>query len=61
VYQVGTNKGIDIGVFLKKSVAKIQVSLNADKNNGCFSHRPLCIYDNTSLNVSYNDKCFRQN
>ena len=32
--------------FSRKSKEKIQVSLQYDKNNGCFTLRPLHIYDN---------------
>ena len=39
--------------FSRKSVEKIQLSLEANKNNGYF------IYDNISLNSSYNDKRLR--
>ena len=27
-----------IGFFIEKPVDKIQVSLNSDRNNGCFTH-----------------------
>jgi hypothetical protein len=32
--------------IFRKSVEKIQVSLNPDKNNEYFTWKPLCIYDN---------------
>jgi hypothetical protein len=38
--------------IFRKSVEKIQVSLKSDKNNGYFTWRPMCIYDNISLNYS---------
>jgi len=38
-------------IFLK-SVEKIQLSLNSDKNNGYFTWRPMHIYDSISLNSS---------
>jgi len=43
-----------IWVFFWKSVEKIEVLLNSDKNNGYFSWRcrPTSIYDNISLNSS---------
>ena len=44
-----------------KSVNKVHLSLNSDKNNGYFTWRPTCIFDHISLNSSYNEKCFRQN
>jgi hypothetical protein len=43
-----------------KSVAKIQVLLKYDNNNGCFTWRPMYVYGNISLNSSKNDTCFRQ-
>ena len=43
-----------------KSVNKIQVSLNSDKNNRYFTSRPIYIFYHISLNSSYNEKCFRQ-
>jgi len=33
----------------------------SDKNNGYFTWRPMCVYDNTSLTSSSNRKYFRQN
>ena len=35
--------------IFRKSVEKIQVGLNSNKNNGYFTWRPPYIYDNTSL------------
>jgi hypothetical protein len=46
--------------YFPKSVEKIQVSLKSDKNKGYFTWRPMYIYDNISLNSSWNEKCFRQ-
>jgi hypothetical protein len=46
--------------IFRKSVQKIQVSLKSCKNEGYFTLRPLYIYDNISLNSSYNKKCFRR-
>jgi hypothetical protein len=45
--------------IFRKSVEKIQVSLKSDNSNWYFT---WCfhIYDNISLNSSYNEKCFRQ-
>jgi len=45
--------------IFRKPVGKIQGSLNPDKNNGYFTRRPMYIYDNTSLNFSYDKKCLR--
>jgi len=39
-------------IFLEKSVEKIRVYLRLDKNNGCVTWRPMCMYDNISLNSS---------
>ena len=49
-----------LSTFFRKTIQKIQVSLNSDKNNGNFMWRPICIYDNISLSSSYNEKCFRR-
>ena len=46
-------------VFLE-SVDKTQVSLKSNKNNGYFTWRRFHIYNNISLNSSYNEKRFRQ-
>jgi hypothetical protein len=57
--------------IFRKSAEQIQVSLISDKNNGYFTLisdknngyftlRPVYIYDNTSLNCSQNENCFRQ-
>jgi len=48
-----------LGVF-RRSVEKIQVSLQSDNNNGHFTWRLMHIY-NIALNSSYSEKCFRQN
>jgi hypothetical protein len=42
---------LHLSVF-RKSVEKIQVSLESDKNKGYFTRRPVYIYDNISLNSS---------
>jgi hypothetical protein len=39
--------------FFRKSVKKIQVLLESDKNNGYFIRRRFHIYDDTSLNSSW--------
>ena len=44
--------------MFRKSVEKFQVSLKSGKNDGCFTWRPIRVYD-TSL-TSYNKKYFRQ-
>jgi hypothetical protein len=38
--------------IFKKSVQKIQVSLDSDKNEWYFMWRPTYIYDNISMNAS---------
>jgi hypothetical protein len=38
--------------ILRKSIEKIQVSLNSDSNNGYFTWRPMYIYDTISANSS---------
>jgi len=43
---------------LKKYVEKIKFLLQSDKNNGYFTRRPMCIYDNTSQNSSKNGNLF---
>ena len=47
--------------IFRKYVAKIQVSLKYDKNNGHFTWTPVYIYDNISLDSSLNGKHFRHN
>ena len=44
----------------RKSVQKIQVSLQSDKNNGYFTRRPIHILHHISLSSSYNESFFRQ-
>jgi hypothetical protein len=48
---------------LGKSVEKIQLSLQSDKNNGHFTCTPtsMYVYDKNSVNSFYNEKYFRQN
>jgi hypothetical protein len=46
---------------LSQICRKNQVSLKADYNNGHFTGRPICSFDNISLISSYNEKCFRKN
>jgi hypothetical protein len=41
-----------LSFLLKKSVAKIQVSLKSDKNNGYFTCRRFDVFDDISLNSS---------
>jgi hypothetical protein len=48
------------GFFFRKSVEKIQVSLKSDDNNRYFRWRPIYILHHSSLNCSYNRKCFGQ-
>jgi hypothetical protein len=47
--------------IFRKSVEKTQVSLKSDKKNGYFTWRRFYVYDNNSLNSSWNEKCFTQN
>jgi len=47
-------------IFLK-SVYKIHVSFKSDRNNRRLIWTRVYIYDNISLNSSYNEKYFRQN
>jgi hypothetical protein len=42
--------------IFRKSVDKIQVSINSDTNNSYFTLRPIYIFDHISLNSSNNDK-----
>jgi hypothetical protein len=46
---------------LRKTVEKVQVSLEPDKNNGYFTWRHLYIYDNISLSSTKNEKSLAQN
>ena len=46
-------------MIFRKSVEKIQVSLQSDKNNGHFIQRHVYIYD-TSLTASLNKTFLRQ-
>jgi len=43
-------------IILRKSVAKIQVSLLSDKNNGYFTRRPIHIFDHIALNSKVVEK-----
>ena len=45
--------------LFRKSVGKIQVSLKSKIDNGYFTHRRFDIYDNNSLNYSWNEICFK--
>ena len=47
--------------IFRKSVEKIQVSLKSDKNNECFTCRPIHIFGHISVSTSKMEKCFRQN
>jgi hypothetical protein len=44
----------------RKSVEKIQISLQSDKNNWYSTWKPLYIFDHMSLNSSQNNKYFWQ-
>jgi len=44
--------------FCRKSVRMIQVSLISGKNNRYFAWRPMYLYDDISLNTSWNEKYF---
>ena len=43
-----------------KSVVKVHVSLKSSRNNGYFTRSRMHIYDDISLNFSYNEKSFRK-
>ena len=45
--------------LFRKSVGKIHASLKSDENNGYFTGRRFHVYDNISLNSSYNEKCLK--
>jgi hypothetical protein len=45
---------------LRKPAVKIQVSLKYENNKGYFIRIPTYIYNNISLDFSYNEKYFRQ-
>jgi hypothetical protein len=49
------------GVYFRKSVEQIKLSLKSDKNIGYFTGRTIYIYYCISLIFSSNQKCFRQN
>ena len=49
---------IKFGIF-RKSAEEFQVLFQSDKNNLCFTWRPLCIYDYLLLN-SYSENCSRE-
>ena len=44
--------------FFRKYIEKIQVLLKSEKKKGYFTGRSFQIYDNISLNSSYNEKYF---
>jgi len=46
--------------IFRKTVEKIQVSLQSANNNRYFTWRPIYIFDHISLSSSENEKCFRQ-
>ena len=46
--------------MFQKSVEKTQVSSISDKNNKYCTWRPMYICDNMLLNLSNNEKCFKQ-
>ena len=50
----------DFSVFIPKTVKKIKVSLNFNTNKGYFTWIFIYIYNDTSLNSSQNEKCFRK-
>jgi hypothetical protein len=55
--------GFSLNLYLsifRKYVEKIQFWLKSDKNKGYFTWKTVYIYDNTSQNSSYGEKCFRQ-
>jgi hypothetical protein len=50
-HQVDLCETLYVSIF-KKSIEKIHVPLESDKNNRYFTWRPMYIYDNISLNSS---------
>jgi hypothetical protein len=46
--------------IFRKSVEKIQVSVESDMDNGHFTWRPMYIFDHISLNSCYIETIFRQ-
>jgi hypothetical protein len=50
----------DVWVFLKKSVAKIQISLTSNKTNKYLVCSPIQVYYNISSNFSQNQNNFNQ-
>ena len=44
--------------IFRRTFEEIQVSLKSDENLGGCAWRPVCNYGNTSLNSSYDEKCF---
>jgi len=51
---------LDYVSIFRKSVQQIQVLLKSDMNNGYFTRIPVNVCDNTSVDHSQNEKCFRQ-
>ena len=50
----------EICVFFENLLTIFKFHLKSDKNNAYFTWKPWYIYDNISLNSSYNEKYFRQ-
>ena len=54
----------DVWVFFRKTVEKIQFSLNSDKYNGCFTWRPIFFFFSLAVLLrmaSVSDKSCRRN
>jgi hypothetical protein len=56
---MGFRENLYLIIFLI-SVEKIQISLKSNNNYGYFTRRPMHIYQNTLLNSSTNEMCFRR-
>jgi hypothetical protein len=51
-FPIDTSMKTDFLSVCLKTVEKIQVSLQSDKNNGYFTCRPMYIFDHISLSFS---------
>jgi hypothetical protein len=54
------HESLNLNIF-RKSIEKIKVSLNSDKNNGYFTGtgRPMYVVDRILLSSFENEKCVR--
>jgi hypothetical protein len=46
--------------YFSKICWEVEVSLKSEKNNWYFISRSICVYDDTSLNFSLDEKSIRQ-